>query len=307
MNVIDINEATKVFGSRKKTVRAVHRLSLQVLSGQVFGFLGPNGAGKSTTIRMILDLVRPTRGSVSLFGQEVRQNPGVLGRVGALVEGATFYPFLSGRENLKVLALTGQRVDKARLDALLTQVGLGKRADQKVSQYSSGMKQRLGIAAALLSDPDLVILDEPTNGLDPAGILEIRRFIRALAAEQGKTVFLSSHQLNEVEQVCDRVAIINKGELVREGSVAALLSETVTELRLQVSLPERAFAMLKDDWQTDYMNSPGWIRAQINPALSASVVRFLVENGVEVRQAVLDKQSLEDYFMSVTGREQGRD
>ena len=199
-------------------------LDLEIQPGQVYGFLGPNGAGKTTTIRMLMDLVRPTRGVVRIFGQDTHRNSQVLKRVGALVEGASFYSYMSGRDNLVVLAHTANNYCPDRIEFLLEQMELSKSAGQPVSNYSLGMKQRLGIAAALLNDPELVILDEPTNGLDPSGIQAMRSFIRDLAEKDGKTVFLSSHLLHEVEQVCDRVAIIHKGSIVREGIVSELLS-----------------------------------------------------------------------------------
>jgi ABC-2 type transport system ATP-binding protein len=285
----------------------VDGLELAVEPGQVFGFLGPNGAGKSTTIRMMIDLIRPTDGSVRLFGVDVRRNPAGLRKTGALVEGAMFYPFLTGRDNLRVLGRTrGQNADN-KIDDLARQVDLAGRIDRKVSEYSTGMKQRLGIAAALLSDPELVILDEPTNGLDPGGILEMRGFIRSLAETHGKTVFLSSHLLNEVEQVCDRVAIINRGRLVQEGQVAALLSGTVTELQLEVDPLDRTVGLLQERWHVEPLEKPGWAGVRIEPGESPEIVKRLVEAGVAVRQAIVARQTLEDFFLSVTDQKGGRD
>jgi len=284
----------------------VDALDLHVSAGQVFGFLGPNGAGKSTTIRMMLDLIRPTAGHVRLFGEDVRQKAEGLNKTGALVENAMFYPFMTGRENLKALALSMGRHDKTRIDELLTRVGMRTRADRKVSDYSTGMKQRLGIAAALLPDPELIVLDEPTNGLDPAGIIEIRNFIRSLSVEEGKTVFLSSHLLTEVEQVCDRVAIINKGKLVREGHIADLLSGTGTELHLQVSDRTRAAEILQERWDVHDADLPGWLQVNIQPDENPYIIRRLVENGVDVQQAIVEQQSLEELFLSLTDQEADR-
>ena len=244
---IRIHNLSKTFGRRRKRIEAVKHVTLEIPVGQVYGFLGPNGAGKTTTIRMLLDLIKPTEGEVTIFGKHVRHEHGVLRRVGAIVEGAAFYNFLTGRRNLEVLARTANEFDPRRIDALLEQVGLAHRAHQRVKGYSTGMKQRLGLAAALLSDPDLLILDEPTNGLDPEGMHEIRQFIRSLADDHGKTVFLSSHLLGEVEQVCDRVAIINLGEIVREGVVAELL-EGKSRLRVEASPLDRAAAVLSEHW-----------------------------------------------------------
>jgi ABC-2 type transport system ATP-binding protein len=221
----------KTFGRGKTSVQAVKNLNLNVQSSQVYGFLGPNGAGKTTTIRMLMDLIHPSQGEAYIYGCSVRRQHRILRRVGAMVEVASFYDFLSGRKNLEVLAHTGGDYDSSCITALLEQVGLAGCAGQRVGGYSTGMKQRLGLAAALLHNPDLLILDEPTGGLDPAGIQEIRLFLRYLVDQQGKTVFLSSHLLGEVEQVCDRVAIIHKGEIVREGAVADLL---ISESQLRV-------------------------------------------------------------------------
>jgi ABC-2 type transport system ATP-binding protein len=307
MNIIDINQVSKVLGKGSHSIRAVDNLDLSISAGQVFGFLGPNGAGKSTTIRMMLGLIRPTKGHVSLFGKDVREQTNGVVKTGALVESAMFYPFLTGRENLVALGLSMGRKDKSRIDWLLSKVGMLNRADRRVSDYSTGMKQRLGIAAALLPDPELVILDEPTNGLDPAGIIEIREFIRSLAVDEGKTVFLSSHLLTEVEQVCDRVAIINKGKLVREGIIPDMLSETGSELCLEVSDPGQAAVLLEGRWEAHRMDQPGWLRVNIMPADNARFIRHLVENGVDVHQAVVAKQSLEELFLSLTDQEEGRD
>ncbi|MCA9910571.1 MAG: ABC transporter ATP-binding protein, partial [Anaerolineae bacterium] len=258
------------------------------------------GAGKTTTIRILLDLVRPTSGEARLFGQPTRRAHDVLRRVGTLVEGATFYPYLSGRKNLEVLARTGGYYDRERIDRLIRQVGMEDRAARRAGGYSTGMKQRLGIAAALLSDPDLIILDEPTNGLDPAGIQEMRTFIRSLVKEQGKTVFLSSHMLGEVEQVCDRVAIINKGSIVREGKVADLLSEHV-RLRIDASPIDKASEVLSDHWRV--IRSDGVLLAEAAREDAPVIVRKLVEQDVQVFEVSSHRQSLESFFLSVTQEE----
>jgi ABC-2 type transport system ATP-binding protein len=287
----------KTFGRRKsRRIQAVKNLNLEVRAGQVYGFLGPNGAGKSTTIRMLLDLILPTDGDAFVFGQHVRRQHDVLRRVGALVEGAMFYNFLSGRRNLEVLARTANQYDSDRIDRLLHQVGLGHRANQRVKGYSTGMKQRLGLAAALLGDPDLLILDEPTNGLDPAGMHEIRQFIRELADKHGKTVFLSSHLLGEIEQVCDRVAIINLGEIVREGAVEDLLADK-TYLRIEARPLDKASAVLGEHW-TVAVNEH-WLTVYAARDDIPHVVRRLVENSVDVYHVAAERQTLEEYFLSV--------
>ncbi|HEX5617550.1 MAG TPA: ATP-binding cassette domain-containing protein, partial [Solirubrobacteraceae bacterium] len=211
-DVIETSALTKRYG---ETV-AVDRLDLRVRRGEVYGFLGPNGAGKSTTLRMLLGLVRPTSGAVTVLGGRPG-TPAALSRVGAMIEGPAFYPFLSGRDNLRVLARYAG-APESRIGAVLAEVDLEDRAGDRVAAYSMGMKQRLGIAAALLKDPELLLLDEPTNGLDPAGMAEMRDFIRSLGAG-GRTVLLSSHLMGEVELVCDRVGVIRAGSLVAEGTV----------------------------------------------------------------------------------------
>ncbi len=272
----------KQFGRGKRQVKAVQNLHLAVKVGQVYGFLGPNGAGKTTTIRMLLDLIRPTSGAVTLFGQPVFGSAGVLRRVGALVEGATFYPYLSGRKNLEVLARTGGYYDAKRVQAIIEQVGMADRADRPAKGYSTGMKQRMGLAATLLGDPDLIILDEPTNGLDPAGIQEMRLFIRDLADKQGKTVFLSSHMLNEIEQVCDRVAIINKGKLVREGTVGDLLDEQ-SRLLVEADPLDKAQAVLGANW-TLHSNGGRHLTVEARRDAVPDIIRKLVENQINVYQ-----------------------
>jgi ABC-2 type transport system ATP-binding protein len=288
---------SKTFGRRKsKRIQAVKHLDLEVHAGQVYGFLGPNGAGKSTTIRMLLDLILPTEGNAYIFGRHVRQQHGILRRVGALVEGAMFYNFLSGRKNLEVLARTANQYDPDRIDMLLHQVGLGQRVNQRVKGYSTGMKQRLGLAAALLSNPDLLILDEPTNGLDPGGMHEIRQFIRELADQHGKTIFLSSHLLGEVEQVCDRVAIIHLGEIVREGAVEDLLSGK-SYLRIEASPLGKASAVLGEQWTV--AANEHWLTVYAAREDIPHVVRRLVEHDVDVYHVAAERQTLEEYFLSV--------
>ncbi len=219
--VLRLQDLTKHYGD----VRAVENLNLEVYEGECFGFLGPNGAGKTTTIGMILGLLWPTAGTVEVLGQRVTPaHLAPLRQVGALVGAPGFYPYLSGRENLRLLARLYPEVDDARVDEVLEQVGLAGAARRKVKGYSTGMKQRLGLAAALLHRPRLLVLDEPTNGLDPVGMVEVRDLLRRLT-RQGITVFLSSHLLHEVEQVCDRVAILHRGRIVAQGPVDALLAE----------------------------------------------------------------------------------
>ncbi|MBN1201824.1 MAG: ABC transporter ATP-binding protein [Anaerolineae bacterium] len=298
---IHIENLSKTFGRFRKRIHAVKNLNLDIHAGQVYGFLGPNGAGKTTTICMLLDLVLPTQGDVYIYGKHVRREHDVLRRVGAIVEHAAFYNFLPARKNLEVLARTGNHYDPDRITALLAQVGLTDRARQRVKGYSTGMKQRLGLAAALLHDPDLLILDEPTNGLDPAGMHEIREFIRDLVDNHGKTVFLSSHLLGEVEQICDRVAIISLGQIVREGAVADLLAGKA-QLRVEASPLDKAAAVLREHWTLSTGNSQ-WMMVNAPREDVPHVVRKLVEHDINVYEVSSQRQTLEQYFLSVVREE----
>src|SRR5438477_3566788 len=238
--VLRTRNLSKQYGKRL----AVDNLNLEVHRGEIFGFLGPNAAGKTATIRMALGLIAPTSGSVEILGQDVfAHRAQVLPRVGALVETPALYIYLSGRNNLRAVASILGGVPKTRLEAVLDLVGLGIRQKDRVRTYSLGMKQRLGVAIALLNDPDLLVLDEPANGLDPAGIAEMRDLMSRLAAE-GHTIFLSSHVLREVEAICTRVAIIDHGRLVHEGSVDEVLAGT-GEFWLRVPEPGRVLALLQ--------------------------------------------------------------
>ena len=235
MNVISCKRLTKRFGP---TV-AVSELDLEVSAGQVYGFLGPNGAGKTTTIRMLVGLIAPTAGHISLLGRSL-PDPGAVSRTGSMIEEPAFYPWLTGHQNLKVLAATGGGCGAAEFGRVLGVTGLSEVAGRKVRAYSQGMRQRLGLAAATLGRPPLLIIDEPTNGLDPAGIRDIRGLLRDLAAD-GTTVFMSSHLLAEVEQVCDRVAVIVRGRIVEEGPPARL-GAIRRQIRVQVDAADSAIA-----------------------------------------------------------------
>ncbi len=298
-----IEHLTKVFGKGDQAVQAVRDLTLEVDAGQVFGFLGPNGAGKSTTIRVLMDLIRPTQGEAFLFGIPTSSLDS-RNKVGALVEGADFYPFMSAWDNLVVLDRTSGSYQPDRISELIDSVGLSERARQRVGGFSTGMKQRLGLAAALLNDPVLLILDEPTNGLDPGGIQEMRTFIREQAHTFGKTVFLSSHMLNEVEQVCDRVAIINKGLLLMEGQVGTLLESDVSQIRLQVRPIGRACKVITAHWG-DVLDpaeilDDRWLTLTLPSDQTPIVVAELVKANVQVFQVTHNRRSLEELFIAVT-------
>lgn len=310
---IQFDNLSKTFGRGAKRVQAVKNLNLNIESGQVYGFLGPNGAGKTTTIRLIMDLIRPTQGDVYVYGQHVRRQHTVLRNVGAIVEHATFYPFLTGQRNLELLTDTG-RHDPERIPALLDQVGLSEMAKKRVANYSTGMRQRLGLAAALLGDPKLLILDEPTAGLDPAGMHEVRTYLRELVDNDDKTVFVSSHLLSEVEQFCDRVAIIHEGEIVREGRVTDLLSAH-TRIRLLVAPLQGAVEALDEHWEVrteelmrrDPDEETHWVSVGASQEEVPHIVRCLVAEGINVFQVTTHRQSLEAYFLEATQEMTNRD
>ena len=298
--VIKTNGLTKRFGSSSKGILAINNLNIEVKRGSIFGFLGPNASGKTTTIGMLLGLVIPTSGSIELFGQDTKVDlPSLLQRTSSVLENSPFYPYLTGRNNLEVFTKTMGGLHRERIDEVLTIVGLKKRSKNKVKTYSLGMRQRLCIAMALLSDPELLIFDEPTNGLDPEGIIEIRELIRSLGKE-GKTIFLSSHLLHEVEQVCDHVAILNKGKVIAHGPVKGLLRRS-RMLRMRVSDADAAVSMLMDiDWiktiETDedmaiFIEAPEDKYADINETL--------VKQGIRVYEMTTIEDTLEDFFLEV--------
>src|ERR1700694_1474924 len=288
---------SKAYGKRL----AVDHLDLQVDRGELFGFLGPNGAGKTTTIRMALGLVAPTNGSVEILGLEVRHNRAkVLPRVGALVESPALYGYMSGRNNLRAIGDLLGGVEQKRIDEVLEIVSLKGRDKDRVKTYSMGMKQRLGLAIALLNNPDLLILDEPANGLDPAGIVEMRDLLRGLAAE-GKTVFVSSHVLSEVQQICTRVAIINHGKLVRLAPVSELL-DAPGEFEIKVDSPDGLVAALRlQPWGHDARVEHGLVITRAPEGRGRSLIAFLVQNGHNPDSVSERQRDLEDIFLSLTG------
>jgi ABC-2 type transport system ATP-binding protein len=293
-NVVATHALTKHYG---KTITAVDALDLEVHRGEVFGFLGPNGAGKTTTLRMLLGLIRPSSGSAEVVGERPG-DPAGLARIGSLVESPAFYPYLSGRENLKVVA-DYAGLPHVRVDAVLDEVELLPRARDRFGTYSMGMKQRLAVAAALIKEPDLMILDEPTNGLDPQGVVEMRTLIRRLGTGS-RTVLLSSHLLNEVEQTCDRVAIIRKGKLVAQG--------TVDELRGQATLIVKATpgdaarrSLVQLLGQAAVAGVDGTLRLSVSPDRAADINAALVSAGIRVSELRPAERTLEEVFLSLTG------
>ncbi|MBK9036533.1 MAG: ABC transporter ATP-binding protein [Myxococcales bacterium] len=291
--------ATRDLCKRYRGRTVVDHVTLTVERGDVYGFLGPNGAGKSTTLRMLMGLVRPSAGQVELFGRPPSDRR-VLARVGAIVESPSLYGYLTGRENLRMLADLSGGVAAARMDEVLERVDLRDRADDPVRIYSHGMKQRLAIAAALLPRPELIILDEPTNGLDPMGIRAMRELVRSLAADDGLTIVLSSHLLVEVEQVCNRAAIIVRGRKRWEGAVAELLAGR-QRVRLRARPLARALAVAVDLGGTavEVATEPGL--AHVGGVEPAALVARLVAAGIEVDEVAAESPTLEEVFVSVVG------
>jgi ABC-type multidrug transport system ATPase subunit len=291
---IETHALTKRYGD---ALVAVDALDLRVRRGEVYGFLGPNGAGKSTTLRMLLGLVRPTSGEAAVLGRPPGSPLG-LARIGAIVEAPAFYPFLSGRDNLRALA-GHAGVGEERVDAVLAEVGLRERGTDRTATYSLGMKQRLGVAAALLKDPELLILDEPSNGLDPAGMAEMRELVRSLG-DGGRTVILSSHLMGEVEQVSDRVGVIRAGSLVAEGTVEELRGRAGLRVRAEpLEAAARTIGALPGvDGVT---RVDGLLEVAVDTALAPAVNRALVEAGVAVSELYRQTASLEDVFLELTG------
>jgi ABC-2 type transport system ATP-binding protein len=298
--VIETKELTKRFGGRA----AVDRVDLVVPAGAAFGFLGPNGAGKTTLIRTLVGLTQPSSGEVSLLGlPQPRQRREALARVGAIVEEPRFHPHLTGRENLWIVAALRGREAEGRIDAAIDRVGLHARANDRVKTYSLGMRQRLGIARCLLADPALLILDEPMNGLDPAGILEMRGLIRSFV-DEGRTVFLSSHLLDEVERTCDQVAIVDQGRIVVQGSVAEIASSGPPELVLEVDDTDAARRILGAEPRVEKVVDDGaQLRVHLSDGLGpAEINRALVTAGVGVSRLELSRSTLEERFLAVTSR-----
>ena len=295
--VLRTNGLSKRFAKRL----AVKGLNLEVHRGDVFGFLGPNGAGKSTTIRMILTLLRPTSGSIEIFGRDLRENRrSVLSRVCGIVEKPDFYLYLSAYKNLDILGSMTRRIRRNEVMEALDAVGLKSRAFEKVKTFSHGMKQRLGIAQALLTKPELIILDEPTSGLDPQGMKEVRELIKRLSMENEMTIFLSSHLLSEVELVATRMAVINHGELMVQGDVSELLGREATKYSIQASPLDAAIKLIDGlPWVEVVSTENGKIEVQVSPGHASELSRLLVTHGIDVF-SFYPHRTLEDFFLKVT-------
>ena len=296
--IVETEALTKRFGERV----AVDGVDLRIPRGSAFGYLGPNGAGKTTLIRMLLGLTSATSGSMRLLGRPVpEQRAEALARVGAIVEEPRFHPFLTGRENLEIVAAARGADAFGRIDGALERVGLAARADERVKKYSLGMRQRLGVARALLGDPELLILDEPTNGLDPAGILEFRNLVRRLVGE-GRTVVLSSHLLDEVERIADAVAIVDRGRVVWQGPIDAIRGGGGLTLLVDVDDVPAALALLAGHAVEQTADGLRVSLPGADEHSAAEINRTLVAGGVAVRRLEPSRVSLEERFLEITSR-----
>lgn len=302
--VIEIENLSKQF----KDLKAVNNLNLNVYKGDVFGFLGPNGAGKSTTIRMLVSLIAPTGGSIKVFGKTLKQHrTEILSNIGAIVEKPDFYGYLSAFKNLEIMGkISGKEISKNRIMEVLELVGLEKRYKSKVKTFSHGMKQRLGLAQALLHDPELIILDEPTTGLDPQGMKEIRDMIIYLSKEKQKTIFLSSHVLYEVELIANRMIIIDKGSAKVEGNVEELLDSKNVRVTFEVDDLEKTKSLLNNTLWIDKLDIAinGKLIFNLSPGEAPQLNKYLVQNDIMVG-AMIPTHSLEEYFLNITQKESG--
>lgn len=297
--IVETKSLTKSF----KDFKAVKNIELKVREGSIYGFLGPNGAGKSTTIRMLLGLIKPTSGEVKVFGKSIEdQREEILKNVGALVESPSYYGHLTAYENLEITRKV-LKLNKSEIDRVLDFVGLSEVKDKRVKEFSLGMKQRLGIAQALMGDPKLIILDEPTNGLDPAGIQEIRELIKSLPRKKGITVIVSSHILSEIELISDEIGIIKKGELLYQGTIESLRGNNNSKILVGVSNRPGTLELLrKRGYRVKEEKDKLCVTAE---GLSASkLCKELVLSGVELNYLSEDKKSLEDIFLSLTMEEE---
>jgi len=298
---VETRGLTKRFGGNV----AVNGVDLRIPRGCAFGYLGPNGAGKTTLIRVLLGLTHADAGTMSLLGHEVPKHRDVaLARVGAIVDEPRFHAHLTGRQNLELLAAAREPAARDRIDASLDRVGMLRRSGDRVAKYSMGMRQRLGVAACLIGDPQLLLLDEPMNGLDPAGMHEMRDMIRSLVAE-GRTVVLSSHLLDEVERTCDAVAIVDRGRVVRQGPIAELLAGTAVDVRIDCTEPERAGALLAGIGLVAAPADTGLVvtlAADASRDVIAEIARVLVTGGISLYRLEPVQTSLESWFLQVTSR-----
>ncbi len=298
MSVIKVQALSKTFGALK----AVDQLSFEVEAGQVYGFLGQNGSGKSTTIRMLLSLIHPSEGKIEIFGKSLTDHrSAILEQIGAVIERPDLYPYLTAQEHLTLFAkLRKQKISAAKIEATLSQVGLLARAHDKVQTYSLGMKQRLGIGIALLHDPALIILDEPTNGLDPQGIADIRQLIKSLSKDQGKTVLVSSHLLSEIEQIATHILIIHQGKKMAEGPTSSLLDPNKTIVQIKTLDDQDAKQKLMDSaYRANILERSEGLYLSIPKLDIPGLNTFLVASNIALL-SLESKNSLEDYFLQLT-------
>jgi ABC-type multidrug transport system ATPase subunit len=300
--IIDVKHISKDF----KEVKAVDDLSFSVPAGKVYGFLGQNGAGKSTTIRILLTLIEPTEGQIEIFGLSLKKNrKEILRKTGAIIEKPDLYKYLTAKENLEIFAaMSGIKVSEKRMMEQLEMVGLAERADSKIKTYSQGMKQRLGIAVALVNDPELIILDEPMNGLDPQGIADVRNLILHLSREMGKTVFVSSHLLNEMEIIADSMLIIDKGKKIVEGKVSALLNPKETNVEIETLNTKESAGQIQNSVWAKHLDKilDGKIILKMTSDKIPQFIRDISQMKIDII-SVRRKHSLEDYFLSLTAHQ----
>lgn len=299
--IIETNALTKIFGKQK----VVDCVDLKVKKGEIYGFLGPNGAGKTTTIRMLLGLARPTKGSIHIFGKDVKKEKlSILKKVGSLVEYPSYYGHLTAYENLEAVRILLDS-PKSRIDEVLSIVRLTNDAKRPVKGFSLGMKQRLGIATALLGSPELLILDEPTNGLDPSGIIEIRELIKSMPKEHGITIVISSHLLSEIDQMATQVGIISKGQMIFQDSILKLREQSTSKIKLSVNDANSAWkTLLTHGYTTDFIQNKLFFENGSDERV-AGIVKTLVQNDYDIYRVEEEKKSLEEIFLELTGQEGG--
>lgn len=293
--VLELKNVSKTFGKRK----VIDNISLEVKEGEIFGFLGPNGSGKTTTIKMILRLIDNDSGEITVNGYDTkRQFEKAMEYIGAIVENPDMYKYMSGIDNLKLHARI-RNVDSKRIDEMLELVGLKDRAKEKVGKYSLGMKQRLGLALTLLHKPKVLILDEPTNGLDPAGIKQLRDILKEIAHKEGVAVFVSSHILSEMQQMCDKVAVLDNGKIVKVEEIAEA-EETIETIEIRVKEIEKCIEILKEKFQVDAKKGENKIEITISTEQIPKVVKELAVNDVQIKAIIPKEHSLEDIFFDAT-------
>lgn len=296
-NTVEVRNLSKSFNH----FDAVKNISFEISTASVYGFLGQNGAGKSTTMRMLLSLIQPSAGEIKMFDKPLKGNEKyILSKIGAIIEKPDSYNYLSGVDNLRIFSkMYGLPSTTSTLDSLLERVGLQGRGNDKVKSYSQGMKQRLGIAIALLNDPEFIILDEPTNGLDPQGISEIRNLILHFSKNEGRTILISSHLLNEIELVADSMIILHKGEKMVEGKVNQLLDPSKTLVEIETQNKELAMIIISESQWSKQLKSNKGLSFEMNKNDIASLIKFLVERNISVEN-VKSNHSLENYFLQLT-------